>query len=99
MLPLDDPNGALTVKEGVSKPNMINEAAMQRLRHARRRRLTLRDYVDGILSGSTTILSQAITLLESVLPAHHDLAQAVIAECLPHAGNSFRIEILGIPRT
>ena len=97
MLPLDDPNGALTVKEGVSKPNMINEAAMQRLRHARRRRLTLRDYVDGILSGSTTILSQAITLLESVLPAHHDLAQAVIAECLPHAGNSFRIGITGVP--
>jgi LAO/AO transport system kinase len=42
-------------------------------------------------------LSQAITLIESSLPAHQEVAQAIISKCLPHSGNSVRIGITGVP--
>jgi LAO/AO transport system kinase len=43
------------------------------------------------------ILSQAITLIESVKKEHHNLAQSIINYCLPHSGNSIRIGITGVP--
>lgn len=44
-----------------------------------------------------TILSQAVTLVESVKPEHQALAQEVIEKCLPYSGNSIRIGISGVP--
>ena len=35
--------------------------------------------------------------MESSLPAHHELGQQVIEKCIPHAGNSLRIGITGVP--
>ncbi len=43
------------------------------------------------------LLSRAITLVESRLPADQELAQQVIDQVLPHAGNSIRIGITGVP--
>ena len=43
------------------------------------------------------MLSQAVTLVESVLPEHHAVAQEVIEKCLPHTGQSVRIGISGVP--
>jgi LAO/AO transport system kinase len=43
------------------------------------------------------ILGKAITLIESTLQEHHQLAQAIIEKCLPHSGNSIRIGITGVP--
>ena len=63
----------------------------------KRRELTANDYVEGILKGDTVILSRAVTLVESVLPEHHSLAQEVIEKCLPYSGNSIRIGISGVP--
>lgn len=54
-------------------------------------------YVLGILSGNKTILSKAITLIESDLEKHQNIAQQVIEKCLPYSGNSMRIGITGIP--
>lgn len=62
-----------------------------------RRKLTVSDYVEGIRRGNTSILSQAVTLVESVLPEHETMAQEVIEKCLPYAGNSVRIGISGVP--
>lgn len=59
--------------------------------------LTEQAYADGILAGNITILSKAITLVESALPKHQELASKVLALCLPHAGNSIRIGITGVP--
>jgi LAO/AO transport system kinase len=53
--------------------------------------------VDGILSGNRVILSQAVTLVESVRPEHQETAQAIIEQCLPHAGKSIRVGITGVP--
>ena len=55
------------------------------------------DYVEGILKGNITLLSQAVTLIESSNPEHRQLAQEIIERCLPHTGQSVRIGITGIP--
>lgn len=47
--------------------------------------------------GDVTVLSQAVTLVESVKPEHQALAQEVIERCLPYSGNSIRVGISGVP--
>jgi LAO/AO transport system kinase len=91
------PAGALSVQKGVAPPPSINPDMLNRLRKSRRKRLTADDYVDGILRGDRTILSQAITLVESSLPEHYDIAQAVVEKCLPASSRSVRIGITGVP--
>ncbi|MEG1574106.1 MAG: methylmalonyl Co-A mutase-associated GTPase MeaB, partial [Bacteroidales bacterium] len=39
----------------------------------------------------------AVTLIESNLPKHQQIAQEVIERCLPYSGNSVRIGITGVP--
>ncbi|MGB8358182.1 MAG: methylmalonyl Co-A mutase-associated GTPase MeaB [Bacteroidales bacterium] len=89
--------GALSVQKGVAQPPSINPDMMNRLRKSRRKRLSAEDFVDGILRGDRTILSQAITLVESSLPEHYDIAQAVVEKCLPASSRSVRIGITGVP--
>ena len=62
-----------------------------------RTRRTLAEFKEGILAGDRVLLAQAITLVESELPADQDLATALIQELLPHTGNSFRIGVTGVP--
>jgi LAO/AO transport system kinase len=63
----------------------------------RRRKLSVDDYVQGVLSGNRTILAQAITLVESNAPRHIETAQEVMKHLLPHTGKSIRIGITGVP--
>ena len=88
---------ALSVSAGVKKPPMVNEAVMARLRQTRRRQMTVDEYVEGILSGDRTVLSRAITLVESLRPEHNALSQEIIARCLPYSGKSYRIGVTGVP--
>ena len=85
----------LTVNSGVEQPSIVNPY-LQRGRFARHR-LTVDDYVQGILKGNVTMLGQAVTLVESMNPQHQLLAQEVIEKCLPYSGNSVRIGISGVP--
>jgi LAO/AO transport system kinase len=62
-----------------------------------RTRRTLAEFKEGILAGDRVLLAQAITLVESELPADQELATALIQELLPHTGNSFRIGVTGVP--
>lgn len=89
----DDCYKGLKVNKGVSNMPIINPY----LHRTRRKKLTVEDYVDGILAGDITILSRAVTLVESLLPMHQDTAQQIIEQCLPHAGRSMRIGITGVP--
>ena len=84
----------LTVNQGVEQPPMVNPYLTRRVK---RRQLSVNDYVEGILAGNRSILSQAVTLVESLLPEHHTIAQEVIEKCLPHAGKSIRLGITGVP--
>ncbi len=85
----------LTVNGGVSQPSIINPY-LNRMRF-HRRELSVADMVDGIVKGNTTVLSQAVTLVESVNPDHRQKAQEVIEKCLPHSGKSVRVGISGVP--
>ncbi|MFI3265652.1 MAG: methylmalonyl Co-A mutase-associated GTPase MeaB [Rikenellaceae bacterium] len=84
---------ALSVSRGVEQPPVVNPHFKKRPR----RSFTPDQYVEGILRGDITILSQAITLVESLLPEHHELSQQIIERCLPHCSSSMRIGITGVP--
>ena len=86
----------LTVNAGIVQPDSVSPYLKNRPRR-KREVLSVNDYVEGILKGNITILSQAVTLVESLRPDHQVLAQEVIEKCLPYAGKSVRIGISGVP--
>ncbi|MEX2594747.1 MAG: methylmalonyl Co-A mutase-associated GTPase MeaB [Anditalea sp.] len=65
--------------------------------YKKRNRLTIQQYVSGILGGDRVALGRAITLAESTLSTDQQLAEKVINEVLPYTGNSIRIGITGVP--
>ena len=87
----------LKVTEGVEGPIQVNPNALERMKRHHQQLMPLEYYVDGILKGDRVALSKAITLVESALPKHQDLAQQIIAACLPHAGKALRLGITGVP--
>lgn len=89
----DSQYSGLQVNSGVVQPPMVSPY----LKRRKHRQLSVNDYVEGILKGNTTVLGQAVTLIESLAPQHQAIAQEVIAKCLPYAGHSRRIGITGVP--
>ncbi|MDR1171139.1 MAG: methylmalonyl Co-A mutase-associated GTPase MeaB [Bacteroidales bacterium] len=92
-----DHGSALTVNPGIEQPPIVDTASLQRFLSRKRKPLTLNEYMDGILDGNCTLLSQAITLVESSLPEHAQMAQDIVERCLPYSGKSMRIGITGVP--
>jgi LAO/AO transport system kinase len=88
---------ALKVNEGIEQPPSVNIHAASRFKRDKHPELRVDEIVAGIRSGNRTILSKAITLIESSLEAHQEKAQDIIAQCLPFSGNSVRIGITGVP--
>lgn len=84
----------LVVNAGIEQPSSVNPYMK---RKPRKRQLSVAEYVEGIVKGDVTILSRAVTLVESVKPEHQAIAQEVIEKCLPYSGNSVRIGISGVP--
>ncbi len=89
----DEQYSGLQVNQGVEQPPMVNPY----LKRRKRPTLTVSDYVEGIRAGNTSVLGQAVTLVESLKPEHQAVAQEVIAKCLPFTGNSRRVGITGVP--
>ncbi len=69
----------------------------QSFRIKRKPILSPSEYVEGILSGNRTVLSRAITLVESQRPEHQAVAEEVVGACIKHSGRSIRIGITGVP--
>lgn len=88
---------ALSVQKGVVQPPSVNPDAIKKLGNNRKRKFSVQEYVEGILSCNRTILSQAITLLESSHYKHAEIAQQIIEKCLPYSTKSIRIGITGVP--
>ena len=86
----------LTVNQGVEQPSIVNPYINLRNR-PKKRQFSAGEYVEGIVKGDITMLSRAVTLVESVKPEHQVLAQEVIEKCLPYSGNSVRVGISGVP--
>lgn len=67
---------------GIEQPGQINSDLVRKIHARRKRSLSVNEFVAGICSGNRTVLSQAITLVESSLPRDQELAQEVVAGCL-----------------
>jgi LAO/AO transport system kinase len=88
---------ALHVNEGIAQPSGMNPEAARKFRDSAARDLDASAYTKGIREGNRSLLSKAITLVESSLPRHQQLAQEIIAACVPYSGNSIRVGITGVP--
>ncbi len=54
-------------------------------------------YVTGVLNRDRLTLARTITLIESTLPTHQELARTIIDRLLPYTGHGIRIGITGVP--
>jgi len=59
--------------------------------------MKVQDYIDGVLAKNRRIVAKTITLIESSLPSHQEMAKAIVDALLPHAGKAVRIGITGVP--
>lgn len=66
-------------------------------RRKRKAELTVDKLFEGLLDHNTTMLSSAITLIESTLESDREKSEELVKRCLPHAGKSIRIGITGVP--
>jgi LAO/AO transport system kinase len=87
----------LKVNSGIPQPESVNHDSVKRFLNKSRNLLPVNDYVNGILNGDITLLSKAVTLVESANAKHQQLAQDIITQCLPHSGKSIRVGITGVP--
>jgi LAO/AO transport system kinase len=87
----------LKVNQGIEQPESVSNDSVKRFLKKKRNLLSANEYVSGILKGDITLLSKAVTLVESSKSEHQQLAQEIITQCLPHSGKSVRIGITGVP--
>lgn len=59
--------------------------------------LTSEQLAYGVLARERAILSRAITLTESSLSSHRDIAQSALQRLLPRTGKAIRVGISGVP--
>ena len=85
----------LVVNASIEQPSSVNPYLKQK---PKKHKQSIAEYVEGIIKGDVTILSRAVTLVESVKPEHQAIAQEVIEKCLPYSGDSIRIGISGVRR-
>lgn len=55
------------------------------------------EYAAGVLDQNRLMLARTITLIESTLPEHQDIARQIINHLLPHTGKAIRLGITGVP--
>jgi LAO/AO transport system kinase len=90
-------SSALQEKAGISQPESISSQSVEHIQHSRKIQPSAEELVEGILDGNITALSRAITLVENTNPTHLAKANTIINSCLPHANQSVRIGITGVP--
>ncbi len=90
-------NSALIEKEGIEQPQMFSSTSMNFVKQKRQQQPSADELINGIVSGNKTALSRAITLIENTNPNHFEKANTIINACLPHANQSVRIGITGVP--
>lgn len=88
---------ALKVKAGVEKPEPVNPELNRKTGLYRKKKLSTEQYLRGIRSGDRTILSRAITLIESTLPDDKKQAAELIRLAIPYSGKALRVGITGVP--
>lgn len=89
---------ALKVNQGIEQPPIVNPY----IKKFYNKQDTPHDaeyYIQGITEGNITILSRAITLVESSLSEHRQIADTIIRRCqdISSRTQSMRIGITGVP--
>ncbi len=85
----------LSIKEGTDKVPLNINPRLKRKPMAVP--ISTEEYIKGVLAGDRIILSKAITLVESKLAKHLEMAEKILEACLPQSGKSFRLGITGSP--
>jgi len=88
---------ALQEQDGIPAPKPVNTGALKAIKSRRQKQPSVSQLVKGIRDGDVTSLSRAITLVESTNSQHIKKAHEIITACLPHANNSVRVGITGVP--
>ena len=91
---------ATKVVEGVEKGDGTNNTVSTvnpYLELKKRKKLSIQNYIDGVLKKDRTILARAITLIESNSQKQREIISEVLNELLPYSGNSIRVGITGLP--
>ncbi|WP_282135073.1 methylmalonyl Co-A mutase-associated GTPase MeaB [Seonamhaeicola maritimus] len=88
---------ALQETDGISISEITNTNSIENLKKKRNVNIDTDSLISSILNKDITALSRAITLVESKNPKHLKKANIIIKGCLPHANNSIRIGITGVP--
>ncbi len=91
-------------KDNTKKTNLTSKVsdstrdqAIDRFKKLQQKEISVDTLFNAIVSKDTTALSKGITLIESTQQNHISKAQELIEKCLPHANNSVRIGITGVP--
>jgi len=87
----------LKVNEGIEPPPSVSTDSVRRFLQKKKRNFSADELTDGILKGDITLLSRAVTIIESSKQEHQNLAREIIHHCLPYSGKSCRIGITGVP--
>ncbi len=77
--------------------NQARQKAIDRLQSLRKHSDSVEQLAEDILKEDIRALSKGITLVESNLPDDYARGQALVSLLYPHAGNSTRIGITGVP--
>ena len=88
---------ALQEQKGVSISEITNQSSINSIQQKRKSNIDETKLVNALLKQDITALSRAITLIESKNQKHKDKASNILKVCLPHANNSIRIGITGVP--
>lgn len=94
---MDKKQSAIHENEGVSQPETTSKSSAEKIKISRAKQNSVDDFVSNILAGNIMFLSRAITLVESTNAKHQQKANEILDRCLPHANNSVRIGITGVP--
>ena len=90
-------DSALHQRAGISKQEIVNDAVADNMKKLRQQTPSSLELIRGLLQRDIASLSRAITFIESTNPDHFSKANEIIAACLPHANQSVRIGITGVP--
>ena len=81
----------------ISKGSDQTESVNPNFRAKKSGQKSKKEFVECIKDGNRTVLSKAITLIESSKPEFRELGQEILEEVMPLTGNSVRIGITGVP--
>lgn len=79
------------------EPSQVPASVNPRLKKRKRKRYTTSEFLAQIQAQNRSVLSQAMTLVESKRTEDRQQARQIVEGCLPLSGQSFRLGITGVP--